>query len=640
MKTCEPFRCAATVYALILTLHAVSLARIIYVDDNAAGANNGSSWAGAYRFLQDALTDANDSVKPVEIRVAQGTYRPDEGHSVVRGNRKAAFALVDDVSVRGGFAGVLASDPEMRDVDAYPTVLSGDLLANDLWADQSAHVASEVAASHSDNSECIVNGSHRGPTTVLDGFRIEGAAFSSETTSTAELRRGGLYVSSGRPTVNHCLFTKNLAPGVMNADGGNLTLAECKFIRNHYCQGAAVTNAMSDLTVTQCVFEDNSPVAGGAVENRAGDVVIRDSLFAHNIAVQQAGAVLSLGGKMHVTGCDFRRNAVTGLSGSAIGGALYACNSCDAVLDDCTFSHNSSSDAGGAVGVRGGTLTIATCDFHLNTGDVSGGAVWASSEVDVTVTGSVFVANRAWAGGALSCITRGLRFRKCLFAGNRCQEWGGAIFFAGSGTAQLDRCTLQGNHAESGRGSALRGGLCNVDVEDSIVWDINAIHVPGNAAVSIAYSNVYDRLSGAGNISIDPGFAMPGYWDPNRTPECPNDDFWVDGDYHLKSQAGRWDPAGECWVQDDVTSPCIDAGDPNGPIGCEPFPNGGRINMGAYGGTAEASKSYFGGPPCKTIIAGDINGDCRVDFKDFQILASHWWRSDVEDAWEEAGPQR
>jgi hypothetical protein len=46
--------------------------------------------------------------------------------------------------------------------------------------------------------------------------------------------------------------------------------------------------------------------------------------------------------------------------------------------------------------------------------------------------------------------------------------------------------------------------------------------------------------------------------------------------------------------------------------------------MGAYGGTEEASKSYFGERPCKKIIAGDINGDCKVDFKDFAIMASHW----------------
>ncbi len=52
-------------------------------------------------------------------------------------------------------------------------------------------------------------------------------------------------------------------------------------------------------------------------------------------------------------------------------------------------------------------------------------------------------------------------------------------------------------------------------------------------------------------------------------------------------------PNSESWIQDDVTSPCIDAGDPNTPVGDEPESNGGVINMGAYGGTAEASKSDY-----------------------------------------------
>ena len=129
---------------------------------------------------------------------------------------------------------------------------------------------------------------------------------------------------------------------------------------------------------------------------------------------------------------------------------------------------------------------------------------------------------------------------------------------------------------------------------------------------------------GPGNIDADPCFAIPPSSDPNGTPDDPNDDFFVEGDYHLKSQAGRWDPASESWTKDEVTSPCIDAGDPMSPIGHEQFPNGGRINMGAYGGTAEASKSYFGGPVCETVVAGDINGDCRVDWQDLAILSRHW----------------
>jgi len=82
---------------------------------------------------------------------------------------------------------------------------------------------------------------------------------------------------------------------------------------------------------------------------------------------------------------------------------------------------------------------------------------------------------------------------------------------------------------------------------------------------------------GQGNINANPQFVAVG-----------------SGDYHLKSQAGRWDASSENWVLDNVTSPCIDTGDPNSPVAFEPYPNGGIINMGAYGGTKEASKSPSG----------------------------------------------
>ncbi len=79
-----------------------------------------------------------------------------------------------------------------------------------------------------------------------------------------------------------------------------------------------------------------------------------------------------------------------------------------------------------------------------------------------------------------------------------------------------------------------------------------------------------------GNIMVNPSFANPD-----------------SGDYHLKSQTGRWNSNTKTWEQDDtgIYSPCIDAGDPLYPVGAEPSPNKNRINMGAHGGTAYASKS-------------------------------------------------
>ena len=59
--------------------------------------------------------------------------------------------------------------------------------------------------------------------------------------------------------------------------------------------------------------------------------------------------------------------------------------------------------------------------------------------------------------------------------------------------------------------------------------------------------------------------------------------------YHLKSKAGRWN--GVNWVNDSVSSPCIDTGYPLSDYFNEPEPNGGRVNIGSDGNTGYASKS-------------------------------------------------
>jgi hypothetical protein len=214
-------------------------------------------------------------------------------------------------------------------------------------------------------------------------------------------------------------------------------------------------------------------------------------------------------------------------------------------------------------------------------------------------------------------------------------DTGGGI--SGPGIPTANNCIIVNN--SGGGAAALVGSITNSTIAynsdfglqafsriaNCIIWGNTSTQIAhGQTSPEVLHSSVQGGWPGQGNIDTDPCFVHPSYLDPNGTPDDANDDFWVDGDYHLKSQAGRWDPNSQIWTIDDVTSHCIDAGDPMTPIGHEPFPNGGIVNMGAYGGTAEASKSYFGKPPCETIIAGDINGDCEVNFKDFAFVALHW----------------
>ncbi|MHC4501331.1 MAG: right-handed parallel beta-helix repeat-containing protein, partial [Planctomycetota bacterium] len=154
-------------------------------------------------------------------------------------------------------------------------------------------------------------------------------------------------------------------------------------------------------------------------------------------------------------------------------------------------------------------------------------------------------------------------------AGAGIQMWartGGRIIL--SNHPIITNCTIAGN---------LQGGISGgvPTITNSIIWANSPQQIADTRGpFSITYCDVQGGSEGEGNIDADPLFA-----DPDS------------GDYHLRSEAGRWDPFGGGWIEDDVTSPCIDAGDPHSPVNNEPAPNGGLINMGAYGGTAEASKS-------------------------------------------------
>jgi hypothetical protein len=117
-------------------------------------------------------------------------------------------------------------------------------------------------------------------------------------------------------------------------------------------------------------------------------------------------------------------------------------------------------------------------------------------------------------------------------------------------------------------------------------------------------------VGGLGNINIDPLF-----YDASA------------GDFHLKSFGWRWDPAISGWNYDAQTSRCIDAGCPGYPITGETpvvpqIPGYGvniRSNMGAYGGTEEASL-----PPYHWALLADVNNDGICDLFDFVHLSTEW----------------
>ena len=176
----------------------------LYVDQG-TGADSlayGGDWGTPYRTLQAAMAAARNAkwassgVPFREIRVAAGTYRPDEGPGLVAGDSSQSFTLLDSVAVYGGYpSGGGTRDPNPG---TNGTVLSGEI---------------GIPSDTIDNSQHVVRARSVGRTSILDGFTItRGNARGPGTTSVG----GGLLLmwdefSRVAPTLRNLRIKENFA---------------------------------------------------------------------------------------------------------------------------------------------------------------------------------------------------------------------------------------------------------------------------------------------------------------------------------------------------------------------------------------------------------------------------------------------
>lgn len=133
-------------------------ATVLRVDDEStAGTPDGSTWALAYKYLQNALDDAQSGD---EIWVREGTYYPDDGDNVTSGEKTESFALETGVAIYGGFDGNEQDFSERPTLsNSLPSILNGDI-DHDSTLD-------------SDNTYHIVDGTGADSTAILDRFTIK-----------------------------------------------------------------------------------------------------------------------------------------------------------------------------------------------------------------------------------------------------------------------------------------------------------------------------------------------------------------------------------------------------------------------------------------------------------------------------------
>ena len=185
--------------------------------------------------------------------------------------------------------------------------------------------------------------------------------------------------------------------------------------------------------------------------------------------------------------------------------------------------------------------------------------------------------------GAILCEESSPTIRHCLVVGNQSEDLSRVAITCWESQASFEHCTIADN-----MNTAVLLHDSDVVLANCILWgnQPEEILLSGTSTPWVTHTNTVQPWEGPGNISVDPLFGRTGYWDAD-----PNV-VWIHGDYHLQSEAGRWDPESGLWLTDTVTSPCIDAGDPNTPWIRETEPHGSLANIGAYGNTSQASHSH------------------------------------------------
>ena len=353
------------------------------------GTGDGSSWVQAMS-LQAALVASNEAGN--QIWIAEGTYKPHAD------DRTATFTISEGVLVYGGFDPVAdATDTDASSRSGAATILSGDLLGDDIARPEATEDQTAYDASRNDNSYTVVT--IAGVDVTLDGLTIQSGSRGTRTNLRLPLfGGGGLYSNFANTSLNACVFTNNSA--------------------THHGGGAYF---LESPTLTGCTFTDNTTNNGGGAYFEAG-ATLTNCTFTGNVANRSGGGAF-FDGTATVTQCTFTNNEVTNRNNS--GGGAYFRE--DATLTACTFSENTANGifSGGGGAYFFAQATLINCTFNNNSADDNGGGADFSYGATATVTDCIFTGNEAkiqWWWGLLQW-NWNLYAHQLYFHRQSCKRW-------------------------------------------------------------------------------------------------------------------------------------------------------------------------------------------------------------------------
>jgi hypothetical protein len=461
--------------SLLCSLGASGWTGIHYVKAGASG--TGTSWADASGNLQDMI---NAAAAGDEIWVAAGTYKPGSlpGATGTIGARDVAFVLKEGVKIYGGFAGTETMLSE-RNTAANPTILSGDI---------------GVTGDASDNAHHVVISINNTNATLLDGFIITGGNANGEGTvvmdgqTIARTSGGGIFTRGSKAVFNHITVTENRSETTnMNGNGGGIysinsgISISASVISNNESDAPAgaggsgggiytVGNAdsINTLSLTDVTVSGNTCKNSGAgiYAYHFSNPVLENVIISENEASASAGGMIILGNAASnniskLTNVQFLKNKALG--GRA--GGLFLSTYTSSILNDITFTENTSSALAGALyglgnAARFSEATIDKIRFLRNGAGGAGGGMYLDTYTNFSITNAEFTENKATgSGGAFYVVGGSEDFNNFSITGgtiskNTATSSGGAAYISSYTNYKLGDLYFLENTA-TGAGGAL-----------------------------------------------------------------------------------------------------------------------------------------------------------------------------------------
>jgi hypothetical protein len=393
---------------------------VIFVNDDATGTNDGSTWENAFNDLQDAITYSQEGD---QIWVAEGTYYAAESDETV------SFSLVDGTDLYGGFEGTETS-VDQRNITEHDTILSGDI-------DKDG-----TTDGNTNNILLATNG-------VIDGFIIQDGY--SETNK--KLMPNSAQNSN---TLDPDLFSK--MPSRDNQQSGQMGPPPMNSGSQGNNNMTKPSGPMSDNTENSSAqnvgHSSPSMVTSGDAEstpNGAGIVVWGVSATIKNTTIQDCYA--GKGGAVYVNVTNeldtqplFYNVIIKNNSSSGRGGGVSIDMKSNPVFIDCLFIDNYCGGKGGAMyNDFGCSSSLYNCLFVNNESEMAGGI------------GNDGVSNSI--------------LYNCTFTGNVSSEQGAAIY---QGTGPFNdpiiiNSVVSGNTSDNGQSEIFNWNESNTAVFNSVV---------------------------------------------------------------------------------------------------------------------------------------------------------------------------